>query len=177
MTLVWCFFLGSPFVQTFPLSLTDPLRWDSHDSSFELQSWYLVTWQVGGELRVKSSVLHPTVVPRPQASPRWSDLPWSDGSWEMPCAAFPETRTGLRATETGVGRCRDGCRLVSSSLRQLPLESQKCRFPGPIPGFSTGVRYLSILQYAFHVFLMVTTTWEPRLQKVCSDWHFSNHVP
>ena len=52
-------FVRQTFVQTFSLSLTDPLRGGFCYSSFELQSCALVTWRVGAELGVKSSVPPP----------------------------------------------------------------------------------------------------------------------
>lgn len=64
-------FVWQTFVQTFPLSLTDPLRGGFCYSSFELQSCALVTWRVGAELGVKSSVPPP---PPPQQGAQTSGI-------------------------------------------------------------------------------------------------------
>lgn len=63
-----------------------------------------------------------------------------------------------------------------SSFHQLHLEPlRNAGSQAPPQALKRGK--LSMLQSAFHVFLMLTTIWEPLLEKSYPDRHFSNHAP
>lgn len=129
-------FVWQTFVQTFPLSLTDPLRGGFCYSSFELQSCALVTWRVGAELGVKSSVPPPPTTPArcPDLRHHRAGRPPANWLWQMPCAAFAEILAGLSAADIRVGRCLDACHSKRSphpiSFTWSPLEMQ---VPRPRP--------------------------------------------
>lgn len=164
MTLVWCFLLGSAFVQTFPLSITGSLRRGCYYSSIKMQSLPAHLVRKG---RARSQV---SCSSTPRGPTTFADVtglvcPPANSLWHIPYATFPEAIGGLPAAEICVGRCLDGyhsmCGPHSISFTRSLLAMQ-------VPGICalTRLPFVSDPHYNSR-----TTTLENL------DWHFSNHVP
>lgn len=143
MTLVWCFFLGSTFVQTFPLSITVSLRRGCYYSSIKMQSLPAHLVRKG---RARSQVSCSSTPPRGPGT--FADVtglicPPANSLWHMPYATFPEAIGEVPAAEICVGRCLDGyhsmCGPHSISFTRSLLATQ---VPGSHADLWSGVWYL-----------------------------------
>lgn len=119
MTLVWCFLLGSTFVQTFPLSITGSLRRGCYYSSIKMQSLPAHLVRKG---RARSQVSCSCTPPRGPGT--FADVtglicPPANSLWHMPYATFPEAIGEVPAAEICVWIPLN----VWSSLLKLHSES------------------------------------------------------